>query len=472
MALRRLKASALGLALAPALLAACSTTGSAPPPNPGSPPATSSAPAQPPGSAANPPDPLDPNAAPYPTAPPAPIPTGPTLGQRATSALNGMLMGAIIGGQAGPFGAAAGAAILLVYSAVTGDVPLSGGGGYGGGGYGRYPGGGGYPGRVEADREKELEEQIQSEEQRQASLESEIEEELRRQEELLKKVDDAPTPQSARVEPGPGPAPTDDEIRQQSDPRVAPPAPRERDLPDSVYEEQRVQIAPGGKWGNTKPLSVKRRALDADRDGKPEEILYVDAATGEILRKEADLDYDGTLDAFSVYQGGMCVQREVDSDKDGRIDTWETYAGGRMQTREVDRNGNGVRDAFFTYDGEYLTEEKHDSNDDGQVDLVITYANRSRVSSQEDANKDGSIDTWTTFGVGEGGAEYISRIEKDQKGTGKPDTFETYVQKGGKTVISSREEDVNGDGSIDIKSIYEDGKLKSREISDPSLVPL
>ena len=470
MALRRLKASALGLALAPLLIAGCSTSGSAPPS--GYPPTTASSPSQAPGATANPQDPLDPNAAPYPAAPPQPIATGPTLGQRATSALNGMLIGAIIGGQAGPFGAAAGAAILLVYSAVTGDVPLSGGGGYGGGGYGRYPGGGGYPGRVEADREKELEEQIQSEETRQASLESEIEEELRRQEELLKRVDDQSEPQSARVEPGPRPAPTDEEIRQQSDPRMAPSAPRERDLPDSVYEEQRVQIAPGGKWGNTQPLSVKRRALDADRDGKPEEIVYVDAASGQILRKENDLDYDGSIDAWSVYQDGSCVQREVDSDKDGKVDTWETFAGDRMQSREVDRNGNGVRDAFFTYDGDFLVEEKHDSNDDGQIDLVISYANRHRVRSEEDANKDGTIDTWTTFGLGDGGSEYISKIEKDQKGAGKADTFETYVQKDGKTVISSREEDVNGDGTIDIKSIYEDGKLKSREISDPSLVPL
>jgi hypothetical protein len=35
-----------------------------------------------------------------------------------------------------------------------------------------------------------------------------------------------------------------------------------------------------------------------------------------------------------------------------------------------------------------------------------------------------------------------------------------------------REEDVTGDGKIDITSIYENGKLVRREIADPSLVPL
>jgi antitoxin component YwqK of YwqJK toxin-antitoxin module len=395
------------------------------------------------------------------------------VGQRATSALNGMLMGAIIGGQAGPFGAAAGAAIFLVYSAVTGNVPLMGGGG---GGYG-YPGGGGggygYPGGQERDREQSLEDQIQNEEQRQASLESEIEEEQKRQDELLKKIDGQGTPQSAKVEPIPDrdAAPTDQELREQSDPRMAPSAPKERSLPASVYQEQKIQVAPG-KWGNDKPLEVKRRSLDADRDGKSEEIVYVDARSGQILRKENDLDYDGTTDAWSTYQNGMCVAREVDSDRNGKIDTWETYAGGRMQSREVDRNGDGVRDAFFRYDGDSLAEERHDGNNDGQIDLVITYAGRHRVRSEEDANKDGKMDVWTTFSVGDGSNEVITRIEKDQKGTGKADTFETYVQQEGRAVLSSREEDVNGDGQVDVKSSYENGKLKNREISDPSLVPL
>ena len=52
------------------------------------------------------------------------------------------------------------------------------------------------------------------------------------------------------------------------------------------------------------------------------------------------------------------------------------------------------------------------------------------------------------------------------------DACGSYVLYVGKTVISSREEDVNGDGTIDVKSTYENGKLKNREISDPSLVPL
>ena len=39
-------------------------------------------------------------------------------------------------------------------------------------------------------------------------------------------------------------------------------------------------------------------------------------------------------------------------------------------------------------------------------------------------------------------------------------------------VLAKREEDRNGDGTPDITSIYRNGKLVRREISDPALVPL
>ena len=45
-----------------------------------------------------------------------------------------------------------------------------------------------------------------------------------------------------------------------------------------------------------------KRALDADRDGKPEEIRYFDAKSGVIIRKEQDQDYDGVLDTFATYE--------------------------------------------------------------------------------------------------------------------------------------------------------------------------
>jgi hypothetical protein len=81
------------------------------------------------------------------------------------------------------------------------------------------------------------------------------------------------------------------------------------------------------------------------------------------------------------------------------------------------------------------------------------------------------MDTWTTYQV-VGSEEVVVRIERDTKGRGKPDVFETFTAKTGKPELAKREEDMNGDGKIDVTSIFQGGKLVSREISDPTLMPL
>ena len=70
------------------------------------------------------------------------------------------------------------------------------------------------------------------------------------------------------------------------------------------------------------------------------------------------------------------------------------------------------------------------------------------------------------------GREVVATIERDSRDRGKPDVFETYETRDGETRLSRREEDVDGDGSIDVISIYEDGKLVQRAISDEALSPL
>ena len=66
----------------------------------------------------------------------------------------------------------------------------------------------------------------------------------------------------------------------------------------------------------------------------------------------------------------------------------------------------------------------------------------------------------------------VTRIERASDGSGAPDVVETYDTSSGKSVLSKREEDRNGDGSIDVTSYYKNGKLVQREISDPELAPL
>jgi hypothetical protein len=365
------------------------------------------------------------------------------------------MLGAIVGSQAGPIGSAIFGTTLMIYGAVTGKPPL-----------GDRSGGA----DSEQDREEAMEDQIETEVARQDDLETQIDEELKRQEELLEQIEREEAERAAREKAGAPPATDGGDLETRADPRAAPSAPRERDIPLAVFERQGAEI-PKGEWGNDRKLEVERLTLDADEDGKPEEVRFLDQRTGQLVRREEDRNYDGRIDAWSRYEGGVLVERTLDESGDGAVDVWETYAAGLMTASEKDRDGDGTRDAFYRYAGGDLVEERHDTSGDGKVDRTLSYQGRRLARAEEDRDGDGRADTWTTY-TEVGGQEFPVRIEKDTSGRGKADTFETYEQRDGKTVIARREEDKNGDGVIDVTSIYEDGKLKRREVSDPDLVPL
>ncbi|MDH3685641.1 MAG: hypothetical protein OEP95_05415 [Myxococcales bacterium] len=424
--------------------------------------------------------------------PPLP-PQGPTAGNRLASALDGLVLGAMVGSVAGPIGAAVGATGLALYGAISGRPVLGGGsgGGYGsaGGGYGSgggYGGGGGYgstgyppasaPGsRAESEREAALEDALEQQVAQGNSLEEQIEAELRRQEELLREIDREEQTTDALAEEAAAPGPDGAALAERADPRVAPRAPAERDLPAAIFEEEHRRI-PKGEWGNERAIDVVKRELDADRDGNPEMIRYVDPTSGVILRKEEDKDYDGTIDTWTEYESGIASEIRRDNDGDGQADEWETYGSdGRMTAREVDRDYDGQRDAFYRFQSGSLAAERHDGNSDGTVDRSVFYEERRLARTEEDLDRNGAVDTWTVFGVANAGdktEEVITRIEKDTSGDGRADTFETYEQHEGRPTIARREEDKNGDGEVDVISIYERGKLKERQIHDPDLVPL
>ena len=320
------------------------------------------------------------------------------------------------------------------------------------------------PGRGDSNDADSLAQQVEREVARGDELELQIDDELDRQKQLLEKVGRHQAPRAAESDVSAA------SLARRADPRIAPTAPTDRDLPRTVFEEERL-IVSEGTWGNDEALDVIRLSLDADRDSKPEQIRYIDRRSRKIVRKELDRDYDGALDAWHDYEDGQLVARVIDSDGDRRPDAWEQYTDGRMTSRAIDRDGDGVKDAFYRYRGDSLVEERHDSDNDGRIDRRVFYEQRRRTRDEEDRSRDGRMDTWTTYRVVNGN-EVVERVERDSQGRGKPDVFEIYDTQGGKAVLSKREEDVNGDGTIDVTSIYEKGKLVRREITDPSLVPL
>jgi hypothetical protein len=332
---------------------------------------------------------------------------------------------------------------LLIYSAITGHVPLK-----------------DQPAHDAADRHRSPAEREAA---RARAIEAEIAQEIERQEKLSAEED-------ARSSVPPTPAQSSPELEEEANPLAAPPAPELREVPDSLLRSQEVTIPPG-RWQNKRELRVLRRSMDIDRDGRPEEVRYVDPGSGVLIRSEHDLDYDGELDAWTTYEGGKPAVRVLDTNGDGKSDVWERYAQDRMNARTLDRDVDGVKDTFYRYEGGQLAEKLQDSNNDEKIDKVEAYHNRHRVRMEEDRSLNGWMDTWTTYHVVEG-REVVASIERDSRDRGKPDVFETYETREGQTRISRKEEDINGDGKIDIVSTYENGKLVQRAISDEALSPL
>jgi antitoxin component YwqK of YwqJK toxin-antitoxin module len=372
------------------------------------------------------------------------------MARRAEAGLESMIIGTVIGAQFGGIGAIAGAAVFGMYGIITGDVPFdsgrrnqpqSGGGG----------GGGGHP----RGNDEEMENEVDQELKKQEDLEAEIEAELKHQEELLAAINkqeeiNKTLQQESKDCAGSAPA----------DATAAPKRPCQRDIPDSIFETKTVK---DGK----RELIVK--TLDADRDGKPEVKITIDAKTGQVLTREEDTDFDGTLDAVNTYlPDGRLKERAEDTNQDRKPDRWLIYDGNETAQRvEVDRNFDGKRDGFLQYQNGVLAYEEYDNNNDGKIDRRIEYVNGKRHVEIEDTNLNGVMDSRTYFddkGV-------LTRVERDKNEDGKPDVIEYFEGTDpAKVVLVKREEDTNGDGIIDVTSYYEKGKLVRKEVADPNLV--
>ena len=130
-----------------------------------------------------------------------------------------------------------------------------------------------------------------------------------------------------------------------------------------------------------------------------------------------------------------------------------------------------MKDVFYRYDGTELVEKLRDVNNDGTIDRVETFTARHRIRTEEDRSLNGRMDTWTTYQVVDG-HEVVARVERDSRDRGKPNIVEIYETRGAETRLARKEEDMDGDGTVDVVSTYEGGRLVQRAISDEALSPL
>jgi hypothetical protein len=134
------------------------------------------------------------------------------------------------------------------------------------------------------------------------------------------------------------------------------------------------------------------------------------------------------------------VLREDDTDGDRRADRWIAYEGGaRREIYEATGSGQPTLRLVFDAGGARLERVELDDDADGRPERILHY--RAGAPSGEASDRDAD---------------------------GRLDTFDRLDAQGG---VALREEDLDGDGVIDVRSHYERGKLVRRELSQPGLEP-
>ena len=130
-------------------------------------------------------------------------------------------------------------------------------------------------------------------------------------------------------------------------------------------------------------------AVDADKDGKPEEWRYS--------------------------EGGVLVRVERDLDRDGKAEVRITFKEGKPEHSEVDRNGDGKPDLVYFYETGKPARMQADLNFDGKPDAWSYYKEGVKDFMIMDKNYDGQPDAW--FYYGQGGLKLIGgKVDEDFDG--------------------------------------------------------
>ena len=269
------------------------------------------------------------------------------------------------------------------------------------------------------------------------------------------------------------------ESRQQLDERIAAARERQQKLREALRgstpstETTTVAASPGHESrGAVDPDGFRpvyeggrlvRKERDVNGDGKPDILRYYDG-TGRLTRQEEDSRLGGRLDTWTFYEEGGAIRKESDTDGDGRVDLWAVYDGREHQDHlvrtEADTDHDGHRDRVTLYAKGEVAQEQHYSPGLDLARAIITYAGGQPARKEEDTDGDGRMDRLTEYD----GSGRVTKISRNPVNAGTYGLVAYYQSKTAE--ILREEEDLNGDGGIDIISHYQQGRLVRREFFD------
>jgi hypothetical protein len=192
------------------------------------------------------------------------------------------------------------------------------------------------------------------------------------------------------------------------------------------------------------PSESTLAALHAVEIADPEAFgprLARERAQGEVIARVAYAPDGSELARYYLPKsGGAPVLREEDTDASGAPDRWIAYHGAaRSEIFEAPSGAAPALHFVFAEGGDPLLRVEMDTRGDGLPERVYRYENGRLFAEERDTDGDGRLDRFDRF---------------DAAGR-----------------VAQRDEDLDGDGAVDVRSLYEQGRLVRREFSDASLVP-
>lgn len=245
--------------------------------------------------------------------------------------------------------------------------------------------------------------------------------------------------------------------------RGSPPSTETTTVAASSDPESRAAVDPEGFRPVYEGGRLVRKERDVNGDGKPDILRYYDG-TGRLTRQEEDSRLGGRLDTWTFYEEGGAVRKESDTDGDGRVDLWAVYDGREHQDHlvrtEADTDHDGHRDRVTLYAKGEVAQEQHYSPGLDLARAIITHAAGQPARKEEDTDGDGRMDRLTEYD----GSGRVTKVSRNPVKAGSYALVAHYQPKTAE--ILREEEDLNGDGGIDIISHYQQGRLVRREFFD------
>jgi tetratricopeptide (TPR) repeat protein len=214
-----------------------------------------------------------------------------------------------------------------------------------------------------------------------------------------------------------------------------------------------------GADGEADPARLDARTSPAQRRAVEARLAEERRRRDDLLAALAVLEEDRTPPASDQARAAYAP--------DGSVLAYYYFSAAREipVLREEDTNGDGAPDRWILYEGGARREVWEDGRGAGRPDVRLVFAEGGDPLERIEFDPEGSGHPRRVFLYADGA---LSAEARDTTGDGVLDRTDRFDERG---QLRLREEDVDGDGAVDLRSFYRDGRLERREVTSPEHAP-